>query len=200
MHFPDPHRWLVCQLGLKRDLISREQVSTKLGIIVFICAPLLRRAIQLSPLTLTLAMFSTPYHHWKGLRFYKGVCVWHPTPWASHPGVLLVEPPFLEGSRLPSLVPSPLCSLNSVLFWPISPTIPDEMIQAAAVITVFLVLLCILHSSSEVYQPVIELSLIQNIIMIAKDKLSSSLSSSSGLRTTKQHCLYMVTKLTWACL
>ena len=31
----------------------------------------------------------------------------------------------------------------------------------------------------------------QNMLLIVKDKLSSSLSSSSGLRTTKQQCLYM---------
>ena len=36
----------------------------KLGVIVFICAPLSRRAIKLSPLTLTLTAFSTPYHYW----------------------------------------------------------------------------------------------------------------------------------------
>ena len=53
---------------------------------------------------------------------------------------------------------------------------------------------CWLISSSRTF------SLIQNIVLIAKDKLSRSLSSSSDLRTTKQHCLYMVTKLTWACL
>ena len=34
-------------------------------------------------------------------------------------------------------------------------------------------------------------SLSQNILLIVKDKLSSSLSSSSGLRTTKQQCPYM---------
>ena len=30
-------------------------------------------------------------------------------------------------------------------------------------------------------------SLLQNMLLVIKDKLSSSLSSSSGLRTTKQH-------------
>ena len=45
-------------------------------------------------------------------------------------------------------------------------------------------------------EDILVFSLIQNIVMIAKDKLSSSLSSSSGLWTTKQHYLYMVTKLT----
>ena len=34
-------------------------------------------------------------------------------------------------------------------------------------------------------------SLSQNMLLIVKDKLSSSLSSSSGLRTTKQQCPYM---------
>ena len=34
-------------------------------------------------------------------------------------------------------------------------------------------------------------SLLQNMLLIVKDKLSSSLSSSSGLRTTKQQCPYM---------
>ena len=34
-------------------------------------------------------------------------------------------------------------------------------------------------------------SLLQNMLLIVKDKLSSSLSSSSGLRTTKQQCAYI---------
>ena len=35
-------------------------------------------------------------------------------------------------------------------------------------------------------------SLLQNMLLIIKDKLSSSLSSSSGLRTTKQQCPYIM--------
>ena len=117
---------------------------------MFIHAPLSRRAIQLFPLTLTLAMFLTPYHHWKGFGFKKTVCVQCPMPWASHPGAPSAESIFLEGSGLPSLVQSPLCSLNLVLSGRFhQQTIPGEMIWAAAMITVFLILLCIFHSSGE---------------------------------------------------
>ena len=40
---------------------------------VLICVQLSKRAMQLSLLTLTLAMFSIPYHWLKGLGFKKGV-------------------------------------------------------------------------------------------------------------------------------
>ena len=105
----------------ERGLISREQVLMKLGMFMFICTPLSRRAMQLSQLTLTLAMFFTLYHDWKGLGFKKGVSVWYPMPWVSCPGVSLVESPFLPGSGIPSLAMSSLCGLNLIPFWPISP-------------------------------------------------------------------------------
>ena len=39
---------------------------------VLICAPLSRRAMQLSPLTLTLATFLILYHLFKGVRIQEG--------------------------------------------------------------------------------------------------------------------------------
>ena len=79
---------------------------------VFTCAPLSRRAIQLFLLIFTLATFLALYHHWKGSGFKKGVCVCCSMPWEPPLWVSSAWPPLSEGSRLPSLVPSPLCSLN----------------------------------------------------------------------------------------
>ena len=70
------------------------------------------RAIQLSLLTLTLAMFSILYHQIKGLGFKKGVWVWHFMPGISCPGTPLAWSPFLEVLRLPSSVLSPLSILR----------------------------------------------------------------------------------------
>ena len=88
---------------------------------VFICMPLSRRAMQLSLLTLNLAMFLIPYHQWKGWGFKKGICTWHCTSWAFQPGVPSAWSPFLEGPRLPSLAPSPPFGLNVDQFWMPSP-------------------------------------------------------------------------------
>ena len=82
------------------------------GITVLIWAQLSKTAMHLSPLTLTLANFLILCHQLKGMGFKKGVCVWHFMPWVSHPGAPLAGLPFLEGLRLPSLVPSPLFGLN----------------------------------------------------------------------------------------
>ena len=79
---------------------------------VLICAPWSRRAMQLSPLTLTLATFLIPYHWLQGSGFKKGVCAQYLMPWTSHPGAPLARPSFLEGLSLPSLVLSPLSSLK----------------------------------------------------------------------------------------
>ena len=79
---------------------------------IFICMPLSRRAIQLSPLIITLATFSTPCHCWKGSGFEKGVCVHFSTPWALPLGAWLVWSLSSEGPGLPSLVQSPPCSLS----------------------------------------------------------------------------------------
>ena len=71
---------------------------------VFICVPLSRRTIQLSPLILTLATFLTPCHRWKGSGFKKGVCVHCSMPWVLPLGVSLVWSLLSEGSRLSSSV------------------------------------------------------------------------------------------------
>ena len=85
------------------------------GVMVLICAPLSRTPMQLSPLTLTLATFSVMYHQLKGLEFKKGDCIQHFTPWMSHPGAPVAWLSFREWLKLPSLVPSPLSSLNASL-------------------------------------------------------------------------------------
>ena len=132
-------------------LISREWFSMNPGVMVLICIPLSRRAIQLSPLTLTLAMFSILYHWLKGMGFKKGVCVWHFMPWVSCPGAPSVWSPFPEGLGLPSLAPSPLFGLNEVCSrCHYQQTISDKMIWAATVVTVLL-LLSILHCSGKAY-------------------------------------------------
>ena len=93
-------------------LTSKEWFSMYTGIMVLICMSLSRRAMQLSPLTFTLATFSIPYHQLKGSGFKKGVCAWHFTPWTSCPKAPSVWLSFLEGLGLPSLVPTPLSSLK----------------------------------------------------------------------------------------
>ena len=79
---------------------------------MLICAPLSSRAVQLLPFTFTLAMFSTLCQHWKGSRFKKGVCSGGFMPWELPPGGSWVYWPLLEGSGLPSLMPSPPCCLT----------------------------------------------------------------------------------------
>ena len=76
-----------------------------------------------------------------------------PMPQASCLGVPLVEPPFLEGSGLPSLVPSPLWQFkfDSFLADFTNGQSLVEMVRAAAVVAVFLFLLCTFHSSDEAY-------------------------------------------------
>ena len=79
--------------------------------------PLSRRAIQLSPLILTLATFSTPCHHWKGSGLKKGVCVHCSTPWVLPLGVLPAQSAFIWGVWAPFFsAMSLLCSLNVDLF------------------------------------------------------------------------------------
>ena len=82
---------------------------------VFICLPLSRRAIQLSPLIFTLAIFLTPYQCWKGSGFKKEVWVHCPTPWGLPPGMSWAWLLLSEGSGLPSLVPSPPNGLKVTL-------------------------------------------------------------------------------------
>ena len=72
--------------------------------------------MQLSPLTFTLATILIPYYQLNGLGFKKGVYVWCLMSCASCPGAPLVWLLFFEGLGLPSLVPSPLFSLNASLF------------------------------------------------------------------------------------
>ena len=97
----------------ERGPTSRESLSMNPGKMVLIWAPLSKGAMQLSPLTLTLATFSIPYHWLKGSGFKKGVCVWHFM--LGCPGTPLPWLPFLEGLRLPSLVPSPVFGLKAYL-------------------------------------------------------------------------------------
>ena len=96
---------LVCQMMQLCQILQR--VSPK-----FRRHQQFRKAIQLSPLILTLATFLTPNHHWKGLGFKKGVCICHPMPWPHPPRVLLVWSLSSEGSGFHSSGPSPLCGLN----------------------------------------------------------------------------------------
>ena len=83
---------------------------------VFICAPLSRRVIQLSPLILTLPTFSISCHCWKGSVFKKRVCAHCSLPWALPLGALLVWSLLSEGPGLPFSVPSPPCGLNRNFF------------------------------------------------------------------------------------
>ena len=119
MHSLDLHRWLICWLGLKVVWLLGSGFWQNL---VWLCLSIVEKGHTALPINPYPGHVLTPYHCWKGSGFKKGVCVWPPMPWTSCPGVPLVELPFLEGSRLPSLALSPLCSLNLVLFWPFSPT------------------------------------------------------------------------------
>ena len=114
--FPRPTQATHLLTRSDRGPTSKEWLLTNPMVIVFICAPLSRRAMQLSLLILMLTTFSIPYHQWKGSGFKKGVCLWHPMPWVSHPGTPLAWPPWLEGSGLPSLALSPPFGLNGWLF------------------------------------------------------------------------------------
>ena len=84
------------------------------GVMVLIWAPLSKRDMHLSPLTYS-GHVSIPYHQLKGLGFKKGVCIWCFMPGVSCPGAPLAQLPFLDGLRLPSLVPSPLSGLKASL-------------------------------------------------------------------------------------
>ena len=101
----------------ERGPTSSEWFSINPGIIVLICMPLPRRAIQLSPFTFTLTAFLIPYHWLKGSGFKKGVCAQLLTPWLPHLGVSLVWLPFPERPRLPSLALYPLFGLIVTLSW-----------------------------------------------------------------------------------
>ena len=89
------------------DPTCSEWLLTYFSMMVFICAPLSKRAIQLSPFIFTLAMFSIPYHHWKGSGFKKGVCKVVFTPQEPLSGGSSCHLLLSEGSRLPSLTLSP---------------------------------------------------------------------------------------------
>ena len=104
--------------------------------------------------------------------------LWHPTPWAYCSGVPSVELPFLEGSGLPSLVPSPLCGLNSIPFWLLSPAIPDEMMWSGAIVAVFLFLLCVLHCYGKAFHE-FHCHTIEAIRILAISTFSLSAASSS---------------------
>ena len=119
--FPRPTQATHLPTMSERGPTSREWFSMNPGIMVLICVPLSRRAMQLSPLTLTLATFSIPYHQLKGSGCKKGVCAWDLMPWTSHPGAPLAWSAFLEGPRLPSSVPPPPFSSNASTFWMLPP-------------------------------------------------------------------------------
>ena len=79
--------------------------------------PLSRRAIQLSPLIFTLAIFLTPCHCWKGSGFKKGsLCTLLYALDVPSMGVSLAWSLLSGGPRLPSSVLSPPCGLNGHLF------------------------------------------------------------------------------------
>ena len=113
--FPRLEQMTHLPMRSERGLTSRGWVSTNSGMMVLICVPLSKRAIQLSLLTLTLAMFLIPYHQVKGSGFKKGVWVWCFIPRMSQDEAPLMWLPFLEGFVLPSLVQSPSSCLEAVL-------------------------------------------------------------------------------------
>ena len=89
-----------------------------LGVMVLFCAPLSRRVMQLSPLSLTLAMFSIPYQCWNGSGLEKGVCGGRLMPWRPPPGGPWAQTVLPEGFGLPSSIMSPLHSLTAhLLSW-----------------------------------------------------------------------------------
>ena len=114
---PNP---LQATLAPRRSVIGpicNEWSLTYLGMMVLIWAPLSKRAIQLSPFILTLAMFLIWYHHWKGSEFKKGVCRVGFMPWEPPSGGSSWHWLLLEGSGLPSLMPSPPCHLTVSFPW-----------------------------------------------------------------------------------
>ena len=127
----------------------RECLFTYLSMMVFTCALLSRRAMQLSPFIFTLATFSILYHHWKGSGFKKGVCK-----------VVLCFLSLLLGTLYGTCCgqrdPGSLhhcCPLLPILLFLIPSgshkwTITDEVFGAATMVAVFLVCLGILHHSS----------------------------------------------------
>ena len=116
------HRQLIWPLGQREAPRLKSTIQQNLVWWYLFAGHYLGGAIQLSLLTLTLATFLILYHLWKGSELRKGVCAWHPMPWASLPGVPLAWSPFLEGSGLSSSVPSPPFSLNVDQFCMPSPT------------------------------------------------------------------------------
>ena len=109
--FPRPAQTTHLPIRSVRGPTSREWVSMNSGVTVLICAPLPKRAIQLSLLTLTLAMFLILYQWVKVSIFKKGVWVWCFTPEVSLPWVPSEWLPFLR-AWLPYLVPSPPSGLK----------------------------------------------------------------------------------------
>ena len=152
MHSPDLTQVTHLPTRSESGPTSRDWLSMKLGVIVFICAPLWRRVIQLSPITLTVAIFFPPVPSLERVRIQEGSPCVMSYALGIQSWVPSVESPFLEGSGLPSFVPSPLWSLNLVPFWLTHQrTIPDEMIWIAAMLATFLVLLCIFHGSGKMH-------------------------------------------------
>ena len=119
-----------------------------LGTMVFIWASLSKRAIQLSPFILTLAMFLTLYHCQKGVWIQEG-SLWSSfyTSGASVLGLFTVlaivrgvQAPFIDA--IPSFPFNCFLSLEVFNKWAIA----DEMFQAATVVAAFLICLGIFDS------------------------------------------------------
>ena len=120
---------------------------------VLICAPLSRRALQLSLLIFTLATFSTLYQPLNGPGFKKGVCLGHVMPWEPPPGsswALLLSP---EGSGLPSLTTVPSLQFNCIFSLEVltSGQLQINCSGQAAMIAALLLHLGILHCPLKVH-------------------------------------------------
>ena len=70
--FPMPTQVTYPPITSETGPTSREWLSTNLGVMVFISAPLSRRAMQFSPLTLTLATFFNSIPSLEGIRIQEG--------------------------------------------------------------------------------------------------------------------------------
>ena len=145
-------KWLTHPQGLREAWQSKDQLLTNLGITVLIWAPLSRRAMQLSPLSLTLATFSILYHQLKGWDSRREspfgiLCLEHPFLghlWCGHLSLRgLVSLPWY----CPLLLVWRHIYLSSWQPW----AIMDEVVWAVTVITMLLCLLCLLHCSSKMH-------------------------------------------------
>ena len=115
-HCPTPHRWL-WHLGVGNwphlqwviiHILRHDGVDL---------STIVQESNTTLPFILTLAMFSAPYHCWKGSRFKKGVCGAGFMPWEPLSGGSSWHWLLSEGSRLPSPMLSPPCHLTVSFPW-----------------------------------------------------------------------------------